>query len=47
MYTSKYYVTKEVGPVFIIEVVYADNVTAITSTMWNVAYASTKQNYIV
>ena len=30
-----------------IEVVYADNVTAITRTMWNVAYASTKQNYIV
>ena len=30
-----------------IEVVNANNVTAISSTMWNIAHASTKQNDIV
>ena len=30
-----------------IELVYANNVTAISSTMWNIAHASIKQNYIV
>ena len=30
-----------------IEIVHTANDTAITSAMWNIAYASTKQNYIV
>ena len=55
MYTSiglVYYVSYEVGAVcshIWIEVVNANNVTAISSTMWNIAHASrpTKQNGIV
>ena len=41
---------QEVGPVFFqirIEIIRTANDIAITSAMWNIAHASTKQNYIV
>ena len=45
-----FYVTQEVGHVFLklgLKIVRTANDTAITSAMWNIAHASTKQNYIV